>query len=137
MKFEGTLAAWNADRGHGLIAPLQGGQELFVHVSAFPADGPPPALGEALSFEIVTDGDGRKLAARVQRGQRKTLSVEQRLAVPLPKRPWRELRRQRRRRIGYAVAALLLLAAVLGWLELNSPNGRLLAQRSASVGSPR
>ena len=70
MRFEGTLTIWNGERGYGAIAPEQGGQELFVHVSAFPRDGAPPQPGEALSFEIVTDGDGRKQAGRIQRFKR-------------------------------------------------------------------
>ena len=29
MRFEGTLAQWEDDRGFGFIQPTQGGQELF------------------------------------------------------------------------------------------------------------
>ena len=37
MPFTGTLKSWNDDRGFGFIAPAQGGQEIFVHIKAFPA----------------------------------------------------------------------------------------------------
>ena len=39
MRFEGTLAQWNDDRGFGFILPTEGGQTLFAHISAFPRDG--------------------------------------------------------------------------------------------------
>ena len=38
-RFDGTLKKWNADRGMGFVVAEQGGEELFVHVSAFPRDG--------------------------------------------------------------------------------------------------
>lgn len=124
MRFEGSLAAWNAERGHGEIAPEQGGQTLFVHVSAFPHDGPPPALGEPLSFEVVSGSDGRKQAARVLRSRRRAAAdPAQRLLSPPLRRPWRELKRERRRRIGLALAGLIVAVAALGWIELSKPGG--------------
>jgi len=135
MRFEGSLKVWNAERGHGVVASQQGGQELFVHISAFPADGPPPSVDEALSFEVVSDGDGRKQAVRVQRSRRgAAATAEQRvLSAAAPRRPWRELRRERRRRIGYAIAGLTLVVLVLGWLELSQPGGSRLAERSTAT----
>lgn len=38
-RFHGKLTKWNTDRGFGFVVADQGGQELFVHVSAFPAKG--------------------------------------------------------------------------------------------------
>jgi len=67
MRFEGTLKDWNYERGCGLIAPRQGGQDLFVHASALPWGSSPPDVGEALSFEVVVDQKGRKQVLRVQR----------------------------------------------------------------------
>ena len=51
MQIDGKLTKWNTDRGVGFITPNLGGQEIFVHVSAFPRDGERPRLGEPLSFE--------------------------------------------------------------------------------------
>ena len=67
MRFNGTLTKWNADRGFGFVVAEQGSQELFVHVSAFPRDGRVPSVGEALSFEMELDGQGRKRAVRLRR----------------------------------------------------------------------
>jgi cold shock CspA family protein len=66
-RFDGTLKKWDADRGLGFVMADQGGEELFVHVSAFPRDGRLPTMGEALSFEIDTGQDGKKSAVRIQR----------------------------------------------------------------------
>lgn len=49
------------------MAAEQSGEDIFVHVSAFPRDGRQPIGGEPLSFEIERDRDGRKKAVRVQR----------------------------------------------------------------------
>lgn len=70
MRIDGKLAKWNDERGFGFIAPLQGGSEIFVHISAFPKDTPRPRLGELLSFEIASGNDGKKRAADVRRPTR-------------------------------------------------------------------
>ena len=82
MRFEGTLARWNGDRGFGFIVPAQGGQELFVHISAFPLDGRRPQLHEHLSFEVALGKDGKKQAAAIQRPRSATP-----LSVSRPRRP--------------------------------------------------
>lgn len=67
MRFEGTLAQWNDDRGFGFIQPTEGGQMLFAHVSAFPRDGQRPQLNEKLSFEVALGQGGKKQAVAIQR----------------------------------------------------------------------
>jgi len=67
MRFDGKLDKWNDDRGFGFIAPLHGGEPVFVHVSAFARDGRRPKVGEALTFEVEPAGDGKKRAVNVQR----------------------------------------------------------------------
>lgn len=65
MRMEGRLVKWNDERGFGFVSPAQGGSEVFVHVSAFPADGLRPRIGERLSFEIETGRDGKLRATRL------------------------------------------------------------------------
>ena len=65
MRFEGRLKSWNAERGFGFIEPTAGGQEIFVHVSAIPTDFRPPRIGQAFSFEVELNREGRKRAANV------------------------------------------------------------------------
>lgn len=67
MRVHGTLARWNEDRGFGFITPGQGGDDLFVHISAFPRDGARPQVGELISFDIEAGTDGKKRAVRVMR----------------------------------------------------------------------
>jgi cold shock CspA family protein len=67
MRYQGKLKKWDADRGYGFIEADDGGQDIFVHVSAFARDGTAPTEGERLSFEIEPDRDGKKKAVRVSR----------------------------------------------------------------------
>lgn len=125
IRFEGHLKFWNGERGYGAIDSLNGGDELFVHFSAFPLDGPPPTVGEALSFEVVSGSDGRKQAARVLRSRRCVAAPtpeQRRFAAPSPRRAVLEVRRQqRRRRIGFAMAGVVLSVAALAALNLGKP----------------
>ncbi len=67
MRTHGNLIKWNDDRGFGFIAPAQGHDEIFVHISAFPRDGTRPHIGEIISFEIEGGSDGKKRAVRILR----------------------------------------------------------------------
>lgn len=67
MRIHGTLRRWNDERGFGFIAPSGAGEEVFVHVRAFPRDGTRPSIGELVSFETELRGDGKKQAVRVMR----------------------------------------------------------------------
>ena len=66
MQFRGTLKSWNDDRRFGFIEPTQGGQEIFVHMKAFPAGTGRPSLGQQLTFEVETTDNGKKRARSVQ-----------------------------------------------------------------------
>jgi len=79
MPIDGLLTRWNEDRGFGFITPTVGGQEIFIHISAFPRDGRRPKIGELLAFEIETDSKGKKRAKSVTRPVRAaTVRVAQR-----------------------------------------------------------
>jgi cold shock CspA family protein len=67
MRTHGTLTRWNTDRGFGFITPAQPGDDLFVHISAFPRGFETPRIGELISFEIEPGKDGRRQAVRVMR----------------------------------------------------------------------
>lgn len=66
-RYEGKLQKWNVERGFGFICANDTGQDIFVHISAFPRDGQQPLEGELLSFEVEPDGKGKKHAVRVRR----------------------------------------------------------------------
>jgi cold shock CspA family protein len=67
MQLTGILRSWNDDRGFGFIAPTHGGNELFVHISAFPRDGSRPVEGESLTYELGRGQNGKPQAVRVVR----------------------------------------------------------------------
>jgi cold shock CspA family protein len=67
MRFKGTLAKWNDERGFGFIRPAEGGPEVFVHISSFPKDGQRPRLNEVLSFALDQAASGKTRAVEVRR----------------------------------------------------------------------
>lgn len=66
MRFSGTIKTWNDDRGFGFISPSQGGQEIFVHIKAFPIRSVRPQVGERVTFEVELNSDGKKRATAVK-----------------------------------------------------------------------
>lgn len=92
MPLSGILRTWKDDRGYGFIAPSTGGNDLFVHVSAFPRDGQRPREGERLYYELGRGKDGKPQAIRISRSATAATSVPRprgrsssawgRLAVP-------------------------------------------------------
>jgi len=65
MRFEGILTSWNDERGFGRIESSQGGEPIFVHVSAWPRNSGRPLLNQAVSFEIELGPKGKR-ALKVQ-----------------------------------------------------------------------
>jgi uncharacterized membrane protein YsdA (DUF1294 family)/cold shock CspA family protein len=84
MRLDGTLTSWNDDRGFGFIEPAQGGQEIFVHIKAFPGGSGRPQLGQALTFEVELGPNGKKRAHSVQYPVRARARRQQRAESPAP-----------------------------------------------------
>lgn len=133
-RFHGKLTKWNADRGFGFVVADQGGQELFVHVSAFPRDGRPPAIGEPLSFEMELDKEGRKRAVRVQRPG----AAQPGLSRRQPREPLHNTSRRASGSSGASrfvtIVVALLVAVGVGWLGYTRHNDR--AEVMPLVASP-
>src|SRR5829696_7435296 len=66
MRFDGMLKSWNDERGFGFLEPLQGGEDLFVHIKAFRVRTGRPQVGQAVSFEVELGPQGRKRAKNVE-----------------------------------------------------------------------
>ena len=66
MRFKGKLKRWNDDRGFGFIDPIQGGEEIFVHIKAFSFRSRRPQVNDLLWFEIELGPDGKKRAKTVE-----------------------------------------------------------------------
>ena len=60
MRFEGTLTSWNDERGFGRIESTQGGEPIFVHVSAWPRGQNRPQLGQLVTFEVELAPKGKR-----------------------------------------------------------------------------
>jgi uncharacterized membrane protein YsdA (DUF1294 family)/cold shock CspA family protein len=60
MRFEGTLTSWNDERGFGRIESSQGGEPIFVHVSAWPRGPGRPQLGQSVTFEVELGPKGKR-----------------------------------------------------------------------------
>jgi cold shock CspA family protein len=131
-RFNGTLKKWNAERGFGFVVSEQGGQELFLHVSAMPRDGWIPVIGEPLSFEIELDKEGRKRAVRVRRPGVPVAAATSKASHA------EQARHQTRRPAQRATSSCagigfvaLLLAAGLGWYAYGQYTNRAEALRAA------
>lgn len=65
MRFEGIVKTWNDEPGFGFIEPVKGGQEIFVHVKAFPPGFGRPVPNLKVTFEVEQATDGKKRAKNV------------------------------------------------------------------------
>lgn len=134
MRFEGTLSQWNDDRGFGFVTPAQGGQTVFVHISAFPRDGQRPQLHESVSFEIELDNKGQKRAVSVRRPAAASWP-DQRSSTLGPRRsaPGRPARRARSSFVKKIAWVLLVAVGVYGYGQYSK---RADAYPSADTGQP-
>lgn len=82
MRIDGTLKAWNDERGFGFIEPLHGGQEIFVHIKAIQDRASRPQIGQRLSFEVEIGPEGKKRAKRVRQAQVLRTTNPQRIDSP-------------------------------------------------------
>lgn len=82
MRIDGKLKSWNDERGFGFIDPVHGGQEIFVHIKAFPSGTGRPSVGQALTFEVELGPNGKKRARSVQYPVRARARKPQRSEAP-------------------------------------------------------
>lgn len=103
MRKKGTLQSWNDERGFGFISPLEGRQQVFLHISDLPKDGSRPTVGEKLTYVESPGRDGRPRATEVER-----------LAFPgqRTKRPNAPPARTSRDWLGTLIAGILLIIAL-------------------------
>ena len=123
MKIEGKLAKWNDERGFGFILPRNGGQEVFAHISAFPANDEHPKLGEVVSFEIEIDKSGKKRAIEISYPSR---SKSRRYTQYKPERSYKN-----RGLISRLMPALLVGFAVYGYAQYLEKTNDIVIQTSS------
>lgn len=63
----GTVKFFNNDRGYGFIAPEDGGQDAFVHITAVQAAGMDGLKeNQRVSYELQQDQRGKQSAVNLQ-----------------------------------------------------------------------
>jgi len=63
----GTVEAYDGKKGFGFIRSGNGGNRIYVHISALDRAGLGGLVeGQKLRFDIETDGHGRKLASNLR-----------------------------------------------------------------------
>jgi uncharacterized membrane protein YsdA (DUF1294 family)/cold shock CspA family protein len=62
VRRKGKIAVWDDARGFGFIAPRDGGDRVFVHISAFADRGRRPVVGASVSYAQSADRRGRPRA---------------------------------------------------------------------------
>jgi cold shock CspA family protein len=58
-KIKGVLKTWKADRGYGFIKPVDGGQDIFIHVSSLKKAGRRPIRGDVIYYQVGKDNQGK------------------------------------------------------------------------------
>lgn len=78
MRFEGLIRSWDDERGFGFIEPSLGGQDIFVHIKAFPRGAARPVIGQRVSFEVEVGPRGKKRARKAEtvRPARKRINAQ-------------------------------------------------------------
>ncbi|GAM05386.1 MULTISPECIES: cold-shock protein [Novosphingobium] len=62
----GTVKFFNTEKGYGFIAPENGGEDSFVHISAVQASGLASLEQEQrVSYEVETGRNGKKAAVNL------------------------------------------------------------------------
>ena len=63
----GTVKFFNADKGYGFIAPEDGGQDAFVHISAVEQAGMRTLeQNQRVQYELAPDKRGKQAAVDLQ-----------------------------------------------------------------------
>jgi CspA family cold shock protein len=66
----GTVKWFNTTKGYGFIAPDDGGNDIFVHISAVEQSGLTGlADNEKVEFDLSSGRDGRQMASNLRKAQ--------------------------------------------------------------------
>jgi cold shock CspA family protein len=82
MRFKGTIAEWNDDRGFGFIRPAEGGDRVFCHIKAFHERSKRPALNTTVTYELARDDRGRPQARQIRYSSTSRPPVTRQALVP-------------------------------------------------------
>jgi len=63
----GKLVRWNDQKGFGFIKPIQGGRDIFIHITALKGMPRKPIIGDTIIYQVHTDNDGKQRAVNSTR----------------------------------------------------------------------
>jgi uncharacterized membrane protein YsdA (DUF1294 family)/cold shock CspA family protein len=63
LRTKGKIVSWNDAKGYGFIAPLDGGKQVFLHVSALGNRDRRPEINGVVTYSLDRDSKGRARAA--------------------------------------------------------------------------
>jgi uncharacterized membrane protein YsdA (DUF1294 family)/cold shock CspA family protein len=65
MRHQGKITKWKDDQGFGFITPLDGSEQVFVHIKSFSTRHRRPIDNEIVTYEVTSDDKGRRRAEHV------------------------------------------------------------------------
>lgn len=63
---KGKIVQWHDEKGYGFIQIEDGNRKIFCHISDFVQRQPRPQEGEAVSFDVVSNEQGKFAAKRIR-----------------------------------------------------------------------
>lgn len=66
MRLKGVIKTWNDERGFSFIEPLSGGEDVFIHITAFPSHAGRPQINQRVYFEVEPGPHGKQRARNVE-----------------------------------------------------------------------
>ena len=64
---KGKIVQWHDEKGYGFIQIEDGNRKIFCHISDFAQRQPRPQEGEEVSFDVVSNEQGKFAAKRIVR----------------------------------------------------------------------
>jgi uncharacterized membrane protein YsdA (DUF1294 family)/cold shock CspA family protein len=62
LRQKGKIQSWNDPKGFGFIEPIDGGKNVFLHISSFSNRARRPEIGQMVTYAPSTDAQGRPRA---------------------------------------------------------------------------
>ncbi len=107
---KGHLVKWDYKKAFGFIAPDDGSENIFIHISDFRVKGYRPKVGDVIMYEVGRGKDGKKKAIRAYTQNIKT---EHSALSNRTIHPYAEKKPKRRRLFSSRRIKLLISLAIL------------------------
>jgi uncharacterized membrane protein YsdA (DUF1294 family)/cold shock CspA family protein len=105
---KGNLIRWIDNRGFGFIQPIDGSQEVFIHISAFKDVNRRPQVGNLIHYQLSVDKNGKVCACHA--------SIQGVTSTPIPQSSSSNAGRKSQRKSVMKVSSLALKTLLLSLL---------------------